>query len=244
MRRRYLGDGWDLVKVRGTRFNTGVMLDRAMAAGAQSFGHIGGCHSSPQDMHAPDVGDLNTHNQTSRYSYPFSIMVNVEGRRFMDEGEDLFALTYAKTGNEIRKQPQGIAYQIFDQKALHLLEPRYKTSRAVVADTIEDLAGALRIDPAALTRHRRRVQCGLPTGRVRPLRQGRPGHDRGIRATQVELGAPCRSGTVRRPRRHLRDHLHLWRRPHRPDDTGSIEREPAHAESLRHRRDRGRAVLA
>ena len=152
MRRRYLGDGWDLVKVRGTRFNTGVMLDRAMAAGAQSFGHIGGCHSSPQDMHAPDVGDLNTHNQTSRYSYPFSIMVNVEGRRFMDEGEDLFALTYAKTGNEIRKQPQGIAYQIFDQKALHLLEPRYKTSRAVVADTIEDLAGALRIDPAALTR--------------------------------------------------------------------------------------------
>ena len=44
------------------------------------------------------------------------IMVNTEGRRFIDEGEDFHAYTYAKTGAEILKQPGGIAYQIFDKK--------------------------------------------------------------------------------------------------------------------------------
>lgn len=171
MRRRYLGDGWDLVKVRGTRFNTGVMLDRAMNAGAQSFGHIGGCHSSPQDMHAPNVGDLGTHNQTSRYSYPFSIMVNVEGRRFMDEGEDLFALTYAKTGDEIRRQPRGVAYQIFDQKALHLLEPRYRTSRAIEADSIGGLAEKLGIDPKVLERTVADYNAACGAGEFDPFRK-------------------------------------------------------------------------
>lgn len=145
MRRRYLGEGWDLVKVRGTRFNTGTMLERALAAGAQPWGHWGGCHSSPQDMYAPAMGEHGTHNQMSRYSYPFSLSVNMKGQRFMDEGEDSFQYTYAKTGAAIRQQPSAIAYQVFDQKTLHLLEPRYKIARRLTADTLEDLAAQMGI---------------------------------------------------------------------------------------------------
>lgn len=149
LRRRYLGEGWDLVKVRGTRFNTGTMLERAIAAGAQPWGHWGGCHSSPQDMHAPAMGEHGTHNQMSRYSYPFSIMVNLAGERFVDEGEDSFQYTYAKTGSAIRRQPGAVAFQVYDQKTLHLLEPRYRTAKKLIADTLEGLAEQMGVDRSA-----------------------------------------------------------------------------------------------
>jgi len=50
LRRQYLGEGWDLVVVRGTRFNTGSMQEKALAAGAASVGHFGGCHATPKTL--------------------------------------------------------------------------------------------------------------------------------------------------------------------------------------------------
>ena len=38
-RARYLGPGWDLAKVRGTRYNTGDGLRMALEIGAQPYGH-------------------------------------------------------------------------------------------------------------------------------------------------------------------------------------------------------------
>lgn len=140
MRQRYLGPGWDLVKVRGTRFNMGTMLTKALAAGAQPAGHWGGCHASPIDAYAPPSGDLRLTDKFSRYSYPYAIMVNANGERFIDEGEDQVWLTYAKTGAAIRSQFRNLAFQIFDQKTAHLLEPRYSTGQPVSANTIAELA--------------------------------------------------------------------------------------------------------
>ena len=48
--RQYLGEGWDLVLVRGTRFNTGTILEKALALGAQACGHWGSAHATPQDI--------------------------------------------------------------------------------------------------------------------------------------------------------------------------------------------------
>jgi tricarballylate dehydrogenase len=146
LRRQFLGAGWDLVVVRGTRFNQGTMLEKAIAAGAQPCGHWGGAHATPQDQDAPLVGDLRVTDKMSRYSYPFGISVNIHGKRFMDEGEEHFSLTYAKTGAAIGQQPEAKAYQIFDQKHLNLLEPRYSTGTPVVADTFERLAKKLGIN--------------------------------------------------------------------------------------------------
>ncbi|KAH8806017.1 FAD binding domain-containing protein [Xylogone sp. PMI_703] len=148
LRRQFLGEGWDLVVVRGTRFNQGTMLEKAIAAGAQSCGHWGGAHATPQDQDAPRVGDLKWTDKMSRYSYPFGISVNIHGKRFMDEGEEHFSLTYAKTGAAVGQQPDAKAYQIFDQKHLNLLEPRYSTGTPVVADTLEELAKKLCINVA------------------------------------------------------------------------------------------------
>jgi tricarballylate dehydrogenase len=145
MRLRYLGPGWDLVRVRGTRFNMGTMLTRALLAGAQPAGHWGGCHASPQDAAHPPVGDLQLTDKLSRYSFPYSLLVNSDGHRFVDEGEDEVWLTYARTGGAILAQKGGMAYQVFDQKTIHLLEPRYSTGTPVEAATPEDLAGQLGI---------------------------------------------------------------------------------------------------
>lgn len=152
LRRRYLGDGWDLVKVRGTRFNTGRMLLSALHSGAQPAGHWGGCHATPIDANAPDVGQLgdtefgDDGQFKARYSYPYSVMVNIEGNRFLDEAEDFHRYTYAKTGAAIRAQPQSTAVQVFDQKAVPYLEPRYRTARRIEADTLGELAKKAGID--------------------------------------------------------------------------------------------------
>lgn len=150
MRLRYLGHGWDLVKVRGSRFNTGMMLTKSMLAGAQPVGHWGGAHAVPIDASAPPVGDLRITDKMSRYSYPYALLVNRDGVRFIDEGEDNVFLTYAKTGWAVRAQPGGIAYQIFDQKTIDLLEPRYSTGTPVVADTLEELADLLHVNKRGL----------------------------------------------------------------------------------------------
>jgi tricarballylate dehydrogenase len=145
MRLRYLGPGWDLVRVRGTRFNMGTMLAKALLAGAQPAGHWGGCHASPQDAAHPPVGDLRLTDKLSRYSFPYSLLINSDGYRFVDEGEDEVWLTYAKTGGAILAQKGGVAYQVFDQRTVHLLEPRYNTGTPVTAPTLADLAAELDI---------------------------------------------------------------------------------------------------
>jgi tricarballylate dehydrogenase len=76
-------------------------------------------------------------------------MLNRNGLRFLDEGEDMGLYTYAKYGGQILNQPGSMAWQIFDQKTVHLLEPRYKTSDPIQADTLESLIGKLDFDDHA-----------------------------------------------------------------------------------------------
>ncbi|MFF0371639.1 FAD-dependent tricarballylate dehydrogenase TcuA [Micromonospora sp. NPDC005087] len=162
MRLRYLGTGWDLVKVRGTRFNKGTMLEAALRAGAQAAGHWGGCHATPVAADAPDVGDLAITDATGRHSYPYGLLINKDGRRFVDEGEAYYLYTYAKTGAAIRAQRQAWAVQIFDQKTLQHLQPRYSTQVPVVADTVEELAAKLGIDPVAMCATVDDFNAGVP----------------------------------------------------------------------------------
>lgn len=169
MRQQYLGEGWDLVKVRGSRFNNGAMLRRSLEAGAQAYGHWGGCHASPLDADAPPVGDLRLTDKLSRYSYPYGILVNVHGERFVDEGEDEVWLTYAKTGSLIRQQPRALAFQIFDQKTIHLLEPRYRTGTPITAPTIGELAEKLGIHGDELIRTVEKFNAETRDGAFEPF---------------------------------------------------------------------------
>lgn len=148
MRARYLGPGWEMAKVRGTQFNTGDGINMALDIGAQSYGHWSGCHAVAWDMNAPAFGDRNVADLFQKHSYPFGLILNVEGKRFVDEGADLRNYTYAKYGREILKQPQRVAFQIFDQKTKHLLRDEYFIQQASVfeANTIAELAEGLSVD--------------------------------------------------------------------------------------------------
>jgi tricarballylate dehydrogenase len=144
-RTRYLGPGWDLAKVRGTRFNTGDGIRMALDAGAMPWGHWSGCHAVGWDRNAPPFGDLAVGDGFQKHSYPFGIMVNATGRRFVDEGADFRNYTYAKYGRVILEQPQQFAWQIFDSKVLHLLRDEYRIKQVTRAraDSIEALAQKL-----------------------------------------------------------------------------------------------------
>ena len=97
-RTRYLGPGWDLAKVRGTRFNTGEGIRMALDIGASPYGNWSGCHAVQWEMNAPEFGDLAVGDQFQKHSYPFAILVNATGKRFVDEGADFRNYTYAKYG--------------------------------------------------------------------------------------------------------------------------------------------------
>src|SRR6266571_3963257 len=145
MRTRYLGPGWDLAKVRGTRYNTGDGIRMALDIGASPRGNWSGCHAVQWEMNAPEFGDLSVGDQFQKHSYPFSIMINANGKRFVDEGADFRNYTYAKYGRVVLQQPGQFAWQIFDQKVKHLQRDEYKIRQItkVTANTIEEFAQKL-----------------------------------------------------------------------------------------------------
>lgn len=153
MRVRYLGQGWDLARVRGTRHNTGDGIRMALEIGAVPFGNWSGCHSVGWDISAPPFGDRWVLDNFQKHSYPLGIMVNLDGKRFVDEGEDYRNLTYVKFGKAIMSQPHRTAVQIFDQKTAYRLRDEYRIKQVtkVEADTIGELAEKLEISTEALT---------------------------------------------------------------------------------------------
>ena len=149
-RTRYLGPGWEIAKVRGTRFNTGDGIRMALDVGAAPYGNWSGCHAVGWDRNAPEFGDLAVGDQFQKHSYPFAVMVNAEGRRFVDEGADFRNYTYVKYGVEIMRQPEQFAWQVFDAQTAHLLRDEYRIREItkVEADTLEALVGQLDgVDP-------------------------------------------------------------------------------------------------
>ncbi len=141
MRARYLGPGWDLAKVRGTRYNTGLGIKMALEVGAMPYGHWSGCHAVGWDLNAPPFGDVNVGDQFQKHSYPWGIMINANGERFVDEGADFRNYTYAKYGRVVLEQPGMLAWQVFDSKIIPMLRDEYRIKQVtkVRADTLEDL---------------------------------------------------------------------------------------------------------
>jgi tricarballylate dehydrogenase len=144
-RTRYLGPGWELAKVRGTRFNTGDAIRMALDIGAQPVGNWSGCHAVAWERNAPEFGDLAVGDQFQKHSYPWGIYLNAEGKRFVDEGADFRNYTYAKYGRVVLQQPGQFAWQIFDGKVRHLLRDEYKIRQVTkrVASTLPELVSAL-----------------------------------------------------------------------------------------------------
>lgn len=149
MRTQHIGPLVGAAKVRGTPHNQGDGLRMALAIGAMPWGQWSGCHATPISADWGDFAPREMTDRSNRLSYVYAVMLNRKGRRFVDEGEDGALFTYAKFGRAILAEPGAKAYQIFDSKVVHLLEPRYETSDPIKADTIEALIAQLDIEDKA-----------------------------------------------------------------------------------------------
>jgi tricarballylate dehydrogenase len=131
--------------IRGTRFNRGVLIKFMMTAGADIIGDPTQAHCVAIDARAPlyDGGICTRVDCVS-----LGIMVNQNAERFYDEGEDFWPKRYAIWGRLVAAQPDQIAYIIFDATSLELFMPSLYPP--VKAESIQELAGKLGLDPRAL----------------------------------------------------------------------------------------------
>jgi tricarballylate dehydrogenase len=131
--------------IRGTPYNRGVVLRDMLDQGAESVGDPTQCHAVAIDGRSPkyDGGIV-----TRLDCVPFSVVVNRDGDRFYDEGEDVWPKRYAIWGRLVAAQPEQVAYVIIDSKSIDLFMPSVYPPEQ--ADTIEGLAQRLGIPGAKL----------------------------------------------------------------------------------------------
>lgn len=153
---REWGEGARNFQVRGSRENDGLVLSRLLERGALERGNRRGFHCVACDARSPRYeGGIVTRVD----SIPLGIVVNREGRRFHDEGEELWPKRYASWGGLVAEQPGQIAYSILDRRALgRFLPPLYPP---LEAGSIGDLARQLDLDPASLCRTVEEYNAGV-----------------------------------------------------------------------------------
>jgi len=132
--------------IRGTPYNRGVVLADLLDQGVEQVGDPTQCHAVAIDGRAPkfDGGIV-----TRLDCVPFSIVVNKNGERFYDEGEDVWPKRYAIWGRLIAAQPDQVGYVIIDSKSLKLFMP--SVFPPIEADTIEELATKMELPVGKLS---------------------------------------------------------------------------------------------
>jgi len=134
------GDAASNFLIRGTPYNTGTMLRALLDAGAAPIGDPRECHAVAIDGRAPkfDGGIV-----TRLDCVPLGIVVDRNGERFYDEGEDVWPKRYAIWGKLVANRPGQIAYAIFDAKVRRLFMP--SAYPAIEASSIRGLAAQLQL---------------------------------------------------------------------------------------------------
>jgi tricarballylate dehydrogenase len=139
------GDVADNFLIRGTPYNLGRVLRVLLDRGAKPVGDPTQCHAVACDARAPkfDGGIITRVDAIS-----LGIVVNKRAERFYDEGEDFWPKRYAIWGRLVAGQPDQVAFSIFDAKAMGgFVPPVYPP---IQAQTIQELARAIHLDPVAL----------------------------------------------------------------------------------------------
>src|SRR5262249_43301319 len=143
--KQYWGEAADNFLIRGTPYNRGSILKMLLAKGVQEIGDPTQCHAVAIDARAPkfDGGII-----TRLDCVVFGIVVNRQGARFYDEGEDFWPKRYAIWGRLVAQQPDQIAWIIFDASSLNMFMPSLYPP--IAAQSIGELAAKLDLPVAAL----------------------------------------------------------------------------------------------
>ena len=130
----YYGDGYDEMTVRGSPYNMGGPIDMALDIGAKATGQWSGAHMSLIDGNSPPArGGANRID-----GYQYCVVLNHDGERFVDEGQDARAHTYAKFGRLFFEEEDHEVFLIADSEMEEYLWPQ-GPSDPVYADTVAEV---------------------------------------------------------------------------------------------------------
>lgn len=133
--------------IRGTKFNQGKVLKSLLEQGIKRVGKEEQGHAVAVDGRAPlyDGGIV-----TRLDCVPFGIVLNEEGNRFYNEGEDFWPKRYAIWGRLVASQANQVGHVIIDSKSFDLFMP--SVFEPTKADTLEELANKLSIPTTQMKR--------------------------------------------------------------------------------------------
>jgi tricarballylate dehydrogenase len=146
----------------GVEFNKGEGIRMALAAGARRAGQWDGFHAEPVDPRSPDPEAL-------VMVFPYGILVNRHGLRFVDEGRGTVDETYESVARAVWAQPDGIAYFITDQRFGEVSDRDrgiLTSVKPLTADSIGELAGALGLPAERLSRTIAEFNAAAPRGEL------------------------------------------------------------------------------
>ncbi|MGW1547261.1 FAD-dependent oxidoreductase [Streptomyces sp. NPDC002346] len=168
MMARYHGDKGMTCRpvARGGNYNKGEGIEMAIAVGAATAGNFSLFHAEPVD---PRSGDP----EAAIMAFTYGVLVNVEGRRFVDEARGPVDAWYERTTRDIHAQPTGMAWMILDAagQAIPNLKTAIRTEeKPVRGDSITALAKAIDVDPNILAETIEAYNAACPDGEWDPTR--------------------------------------------------------------------------
>lgn len=162
MMTRYLGGKAANIRpvAPGGYYNRGEGIEMALRAGAAPAGEYGSYHAEPVDPRSLQA-------EAVIFIYPYGILVNRRGERFIDEAPGTVDAHYDNIARSFAEQPEGLVYVVFDSQVEDI--PRWKTSiRSDVppleADTIEALAVLIDVPADALADTVQAFNAACPAG--------------------------------------------------------------------------------
>jgi len=164
---RYIGPRAAFLRpiCKGANFNRGEGIQMALDIGAATSGDFSSYHAEPID---PRSGVA----EPSVFVFPYGILVNKEGHRFVDEAPGTVDACYEPITRRIFEQRDGLAYVVLDTK--HTRIPNYRLSirtdkPPIAAGTIAELARAISIPASALEATVAEYNAACLPGDYRPL---------------------------------------------------------------------------
>lgn len=147
---QYVGKEADQLKniSEGGVFNKGEGIRMALAWGGKPSGEFGSFHAEPIDPRSNNP-------EAVVMVYPYGILVNRSGQRFIDEAAGTADETYEHVARSIWNQDQHISYFIGDQNLLKVQNREHAIlteKPAITADTLEELERKLGLPESSLVR--------------------------------------------------------------------------------------------
>lgn len=148
MMTRYVGANAHLTRPvsPGGVYNKGEGIEMMLAAGAAPAGQYDMFHGEPVDPRSP-------RHEALVAVVNYGVLVNVHGKRFIDEGANKYELIYDEVSWTIMRQKLGVAHLIFDSRLFEIpnVRTRIKTDQDPIrAASIAELAGKIGAPEAAL----------------------------------------------------------------------------------------------